>query len=123
MLSPSYILLYVDAPQASARFYSDLFGQTPVETSPGFALFVLENGVKLGLWARSAVTPEAGAETGGCEIGVAVPQAEDVDATCAAWRERGATILQPPIDLPFGRTFTAADPDGHRIRVVDGAKR
>jgi hypothetical protein len=26
-------------------------------------------------------------------------------------------ILQPPTEMDFGRTFTAADPDGHRLRV------
>lgn len=45
------------------------------------------------------------------------PSAQAVDATCAAWSGRGITILQQPTDLDFGRTFTAADPDGHRLRV------
>ncbi len=29
----------------------------------------------------------------------------------------GATILKPPYDGPFGRTFVFADPDGYRITV------
>ena len=43
--------------------------------------------------------------------------ANDVDATHAEWLAKGTTILQGPTDMDFGRTFTAADPDGHRLRV------
>ncbi len=30
---------------------------------------------------------------------------------------RGVEIIQPPMEADFGRTFTAVDPDGHRLRV------
>lgn len=46
-----------------------------------------------------------------------VPDVEAVDAVWANWRQRGIAILQEPTDLDFGRTFTARDPDGHRLRV------
>ncbi|WP_338112929.1 hypothetical protein [Sphingomonas sanguinis] len=26
-------------------------------------------------------------------------------------------MLMPPTDRPFGRSFVALDPDGHRVRV------
>lgn len=116
MQTPSYILLYVDDTQASAAFYSNLLGREPVQSSPVFVLYVLETGLKIGLWAREAVEP-AGREAGGAELGVSVSEAAEVDATYADLRERGVEMLQPPTDLPFGRTFLAADPDGHRIRV------
>ena len=52
--------------------------------------------------------------------GEAVPSAvlvrvEDVDAHHLQARERGARILQPPTDHPYGeRQYTAVDPAGHR---------
>ena len=59
-----YFLLYVDSPATSANFYSRLLGKPPVELNPTFALFILDNGVKLGLWSRHTVQPAATA-TGG----------------------------------------------------------
>ena len=29
----------------------------------------------------------------------------------------GLTILQAPMQMDFGTTFVATDPDGHRLRV------
>ncbi|MCS3844649.1 putative enzyme related to lactoylglutathione lyase [Microbacterium sp. AK031] len=31
------------------------------------------------------------------------------------------TITAAPVDGPFGRTFTVADPDGYRVTVHDKA--
>ncbi len=39
------------------------------------------------------------------------------DATHAAWSGRGFKTLQKPVNMDFGRTFVALDPDGHRLRV------
>ena len=45
-----------------------------------------------------------------------------VKATFADWKQRGLTIVQEPVQMDFGHTFVAADPDGHRLRVfVPGA--
>ena len=41
----------------------------------------------------------------------------EVDARCQEWRKVGAKIVLEPIDLPFGRSFVATDPDGNRLRV------
>lgn len=118
MANDSYLLLYVDDPAASARFYATLLEQEPVEAHPGFVLFVLPSGLALGLWRRSEVTPPALATAEpGAELGFKVADAAAVDATCAAWRARGAEIVAPPVDLDFGRSFVARDPDGHRLRV------
>ncbi|TCR62709.1 VOC family protein [Bosea sp. BK604] len=117
MLDANFILLYVDSPAASARFYADLFGAEPLEQSPTFAMFALPSGVRLGLWSRHTVEPAAAAAGGGGEIATVVASAEAVNAVHADWKARGLTILQPPTDLDFGRTFVATDPDGHRLRV------
>jgi hypothetical protein len=35
----------------------------------------------------------------------------------ADWKKRGLNILQEPVQMDFGTTFVATDPDGHRLRV------
>jgi catechol 2,3-dioxygenase-like lactoylglutathione lyase family enzyme len=117
MADPNFVILYVDNPPASAAFYSDLLGHPPVETSPTFALFPLSSGVMLGLWSRHTVEPVATASGGGGELAFSLPDTDAVTATYAAWTAKGLRILQEPIELDFGFTFVALDPDGHRLRV------
>ncbi|MEX8494564.1 VOC family protein [Sphaerotilus sp.] len=114
---PNFLLLYVANPTASAAFYADLLGKPPVEASPTFAMFALSSGVMLGLWAAHTVEPAA-TPAGGMELAFAVEGgANAVRACCAEWIAKGLPILQAPIAMDFGFTFTAADPDGHRLRV------
>lgn len=113
----NYLLLHVDDPAESAAFYAGLLGLEPVEQSETIALFALPGGLTLGLWSRHTVVPEAGGAPGCAELGLAVASATIVDATHDAWVARGVLILQPPTTMDFGRSFTAADPDGHRVRV------
>ncbi|CRM39401.1 MULTISPECIES: VOC family protein [Pseudomonas] len=112
-----YFLLYVDSPATSANFYSRLLGKPPVELNPTFALFILDNGVKLGLWSRHTVQPAATATGGGGEVGFALADTAAVRALHDQWVERGAPILQSPTAVDFGYTFVAQDPDGHRLRA------
>jgi predicted enzyme related to lactoylglutathione lyase len=113
---PTFILLYVESPAASAAFYADLLGRSPLEVSPTFAMFALTSGVMLGLWARHTVEPTVTAVDGG-EIAITVADEDAVYALHADWSRRGMTIIQPPTTMDFGRTFAALDPDGHRLRV------
>ncbi len=112
-----YFLLYVDSPATSANFYSRLLGKPPVELNPTFALFILDHGVKLGLWSRHTVEPAAQLTGGGGEVGFSLPDQAAVDALHAEWLERGAQIIQSPTHLDFGYTFVAQDLDGHRLRA------
>ena len=114
MTQAALVILYVDSPSRSARFYEALLGCRPIEESPTFAMLPLREGVALGLWSRHTVEPGAEAAGGGGEIAFVT---DDVDGTHADWAARGLAILQPPTDLDFGRTFVAQDPDGHRLRV------
>ncbi|MGO8919895.1 MAG: VOC family protein [Stellaceae bacterium] len=117
MPSPSFMILYVDSPKASGSFYADLLGRKPVQASPAFVLFALDSGLMLGLWSRHAVEPAATAAGAGGELAFAVKDAAAVEATFSDWGERGLRIAQKPVDLDFGRSFVALDPDGHRLRV------
>jgi catechol 2,3-dioxygenase-like lactoylglutathione lyase family enzyme len=117
MITPHYTILYVADPQASARLYARLLGADAIDAAPTFALFALEGGRMLGLWAKDAVKPAADFHGSGSEIALKVAETADVDALYASWREAGLAMLQAPQQLDFGYTFTAADPDGHRLRV------
>lgn len=117
MTAPNLLLLYVSDARRSAAFWSDLLGHAPVELADTFAMVPLGNAMMLGLWTIDGVVPAATLCGGGSEIAIAVASEAEVDAVHADWSARGRTILQAPTDMDFGRTFTAADPDGHRIRV------
>jgi len=116
MPNPNFILLYVADPAASSVFYAGLLKRTPVEASPTFAMFALDSGVMLGLWARAGVQPAA-TPGGGGELAFAVADAAAVLDLHRDWCERGLGIAQPPCQMDFGYTFVALDPDRHRLRV------
>ena len=117
MQSPNFFILYVDNPATSVAFYQDLLGRAPVESSPTFAMFALEAGVMLGLWSRHTVEPVAVNTGGGHEVCFAVEGKARVDELFAEWSNRGLAIAQPPVELDFGYTFVALDPDQHRLRA------
>lgn len=117
MPDPNFVLLYVDSPAASAAFYARLLDRPPIESSPKFVMFALREGTMLGLWSKHTVAPAPQAGGGGGEIAFTVDDAQAVAATHALWRGKGLTVIQPPTDMDFGRTFVAVDPDGHRLRV------
>ena len=54
---------------------------------------------------------------GVCELGFPVKNGGAVDDLHRAWTALGLSLLQSPTRMDFGYTFTAADPDGHRLRV------
>ncbi len=112
----SFVLLYVKDPLASAQFYTDLLGKLPVDASPAFAMLPLSETIMLGLWASATVEPAATAPGGG-EVAFTVADAEAVRSAHAKWRKLGLKIAQAPAAMDFGYTFTALDPDGHRLRV------
>lgn len=111
-----FVLLYVDNPPASAKFYADLLGRAATETSPTFAMLPLNDGAMLGLWSKHTVAPAA-TPPGGSEVALTVADAAAVKTIFRDWQRRGLTIAQAPVDLDFGHTFVALDPDGHRVRV------
>ena len=72
MVTPTYYLLHVADPETSGGFYRELFGTAPVESSPTFVLFVLDGGIKVGLWSKDTVEPATGGAPGALEIGAAM---------------------------------------------------
>lgn len=123
MAAFDFVLLYVTDTARSADFYADLFGLPVIDRAPTFAMLRLRDGVMLGLWRHDDVEPASRVTPGGGEIAFIMDDAAALDARCAAWKARGISILQEPADMDFGRTFTVADPDGHRIRLYVSARR
>ena len=117
MPHPQFLLLYVASPAASAVFYAHLLNAQPVEASPTFALFALQNGTMLGLWARDTVLPETSGSGAASELGFVLDSNDAVAGCHAAWAAKGIAIAQEPVTMDFGYTFVGLDPDGHRLRV------
>ena len=116
MSDPNFVILYVKSPTDSVAFYADLLGKAPAEASTTFAMFALDSGTMLGLWAAHTVEPAATA-VGGAEIAFAVDGIDMVKSMHATWSAKGLKITQTPTAMDFGFTFVALDPDGHRLRV------
>ncbi|MBN5216515.1 VOC family protein [Serratia ureilytica] len=122
MITAEMSILYVANVMKSADFYASLLNLAPVERSPTFALFILKNGFKLGLWSSHTVEPGVQpaplqAQARG-EIVFSVPDWASVDALYQEWGfNRQITVIQKPVRLDFGYTFSVLDADGHRLRV------
>ena len=80
MSEPNFILLYVKNAPVSAAFYSELLTRAPVQSSPGFVMFALDSGLRLGLWSAETVEP-APTPAGGGELAFEVADAAAVRAT------------------------------------------
>lgn len=125
MTRPNFTILYVNNPLASADFYARLLNKQPVEAGPTFAMFALESdehtchptGQVLGLWSRHTVEPAAQGGPGHMELGFTFPDKAAVQACHQEWVKQGLPIAQEPVDMDFGHTFVALDPDGHRLRA------
>lgn len=116
MTTLNYILLAATNPRRSGALYSTILGLEPVENSETFVLFVLPSGLKIGLWQADEMEPKVG-KADGVDISFSEPNYAAVRSTYEEWKGLDVVMLQEPTEMDFGYTFTAADPDGHRLRV------
>ena len=111
------ITLFVEDLDATKQFYRDVFG-LPIQFEDG-ASAVFDFGTTLinllkveeapELIAPAPVAPPDSGSRLQFTIGV-----DDVDSTCAELARRGVTLLNGPMDRPWGiRTATFRDPAGH----------
>ena len=114
---PDFISLQVRDPERSAVFYEQHLGLT---RRPGPPHAVVFDTAPIAIALRAPVggfDPEAEPDpSGGVALWFHAPDAQAVHDALAAL---GTPILAAPIDGPFGRTFTFADPDGYRITLHD----
>jgi catechol 2,3-dioxygenase-like lactoylglutathione lyase family enzyme len=113
-----FTILYVKSPAASVAFYEKLLGEAPIESHPTFASFRLPDGHMLGLWGEAGVEPKPLGTGARVELCFDVPDRKSLEARLEAWTAVGATLIQDLAKMDFGDTFTVADPDGHRLRVM-----
>ncbi|SFO10038.1 Catechol 2,3-dioxygenase [Candidatus Pantoea varia] len=114
---PNLIILYVDNPIISSKFYQNLFETEPDVMLPTWVAFSFDNGMNLGLWSIKSSDFVSCGEGNRTELSFMVNDIQAVDALYQQWSGSGVQIEQEPKQAVFGKTFVALDPDGHRIRV------
>jgi catechol 2,3-dioxygenase-like lactoylglutathione lyase family enzyme len=111
------ITLFVEDLDATKSFYQEVFGLPVTYEDDASAVFRFEN-TMINLLKTSAApeliepavvaSPDAGSRM---QFTIEV---DDVDATCKLLAERGVTLLNGPMDRPWGiRTASFQDPAGH----------
>jgi catechol 2,3-dioxygenase-like lactoylglutathione lyase family enzyme len=111
------ITLFVEDLGETKRWYQSFFAKPPMFEDPNSVVYALGESV-VNLLHVSAVPeliePAAAAlRTDGSGV-VLTLAVDDVDATATELQRRGATLLNGPMDRPWGiRTASFRDPDGH----------
>ena len=113
---PDFISLQVRDLEQSASFYEQYLG---LKRSPAGPAHAVVFDTKPVAFAVRGLDFDAVPQPG---IGAAIwLHATDTQAIHDALAADGKTIVSGPIDGPFGRTFTFADPDGYQITLHDRA--
>ncbi|BDP43228.1 hypothetical protein DAETH_31970 [Deinococcus aetherius] len=105
----AFVTLHTPDYPATRAYFTDVLGFEVTEERPGANAFVSASGAGLAIRADREAAPPLGT---GVSISFIVP---NLDTYHAGLVERGADIVEPPHDMPFGRTFTVRTPDGHRL--------
>ncbi len=111
------ITLFVEDLEAARQFYQNVFGLAVVFEDDDSAVFrfgsTLVNLLRI-TEAPELIAPAAVASRADGSRMQFTLQVEDVDAMCAELASRGVTLLNGPIDRPWGiRTASFMDPGGH----------
>lgn len=109
--------LFVEDLDAAKAFYQKVFGLPVVFEDPNSAVFkfgdTLINLLRI-TEAKELVEPAPVASREAGSRFVFTIQVDDVDAMCGELTARGVTLLNGPIDRPWGiRTASFRDPGGH----------
>lgn len=117
---PDFISIQTSDLAASQAFYEQYLGLVRSQAGPPHAVVFETTPIVFALRDIVPGTDLASAAHPG--IGAAIwLHATDVQDIHDALVADGHTIVAAPIDGPFGRTFTFADPDGYRITLHDRA--
>jgi catechol 2,3-dioxygenase-like lactoylglutathione lyase family enzyme len=111
------ITLFTEDLAGTAAFYRDVFGLALLFEDDTSAVFGFGATVINVLQADAAHELIEPAPVGGPDAGRRVQLTiwvQDADAVCAQLHEHGVTLLNGPVDRPWGkRTAAFADPGGH----------
>ena len=110
------ITLFTEDLAATKHFYQEVFGLPIVFEDDVSAVFNFGNALVNLLSITAAPELIAPTALGAANAGsrnVLTIAVDDVDATCAALQARGVTLLNGPMDRPWGiRTASFTDPSG-----------
>ncbi|MFT2713315.1 VOC family protein [Clavibacter sp. Sh2126] len=117
---PDFVSLQVRDLAASQAFYERHLGLVRSPAGPPHAVVFTTTPIAFALRDLVPGTDlDAVAQPG---VGMALwLHATDVQAIHDALVADGRTIVQAPVDGPFGRTFTFQDPDGYHVTLHDRA--
>lgn len=111
------VTLFVEDLEAAKLFYKTAFGLPVAYEDDASAVFTFERTMINLLKIESAdelINPARVAPRAAGSRMVFTLQVDDVDARCAELKARGVTLLNGPMDRPWGiRTASFADPAGH----------
>ena len=111
------ITLFTEDLSVAKEFYRDVFGVPLVFEDDTSAAFDFGNTIINLLTTDAApelIEPAAVAPPGAGSRAQLTIAVDDVDAVCAQLARRGVTLLNGPMDRPWGvRTASFVDPGGH----------
>lgn len=117
---PDFVSLQARDLAASQAFYEKYLGLRRSTSGPPHAVVFETAPIAFALRDIVPGTDLSGVDRPG--MGAAIwLHATDVQAIHDALAADGHPIVSAPVDGPFGRTFTFADPDGYRITLHDRA--
>lgn len=116
VIGPDFISLQVSDLEGSAEFYQHYLGLVRSQAGPPHAVVFDTKPIAFALRdLMPGVELSAGTQPGlGVALWLNAPDTQDIHDKLAA---AGVKITSAPIDGPFGRTFTFADPDGYLITL------
>jgi predicted enzyme related to lactoylglutathione lyase len=114
---PDFVSLQTRDLAASQAFYERYLGLVRSQAGPPHAVVFETRPIA---FALREVVPGTDLSQPGSGAAIWL-HATDVQAIHDALVADGHTIVAAPIDGPFGRTFTFADPDGYAITLHDRA--
>jgi lactoylglutathione lyase len=115
-------VVYVADAERSAAFYEQLgfarHFQLPPEGEPGY-IGLRRGDAELSVVLSSWPQEQLGVQIGGGPRFELYAYVDDVDASVAALRDAGVTVLREPEDMPWGeRIGYLADPDGNPVALA-----
>jgi len=118
---PDFIALQVRDLDRAAAFYESHLGLRRAPASPPHAVVFDTSPAS---FAVREPLPDVDLDAASPRPGVGVAlwfHADDAQALHDSLAAAGVPISGAPVDGPFGRTFTFADPDGYAVTVHDRA--
>ncbi|GIO38718.1 glyoxalase [Paenibacillus antibioticophila] len=115
-IGPDFISLQVSHLERSAEFYQNYLGLVRSQAGPPHAVVFDTKPIAFALRdLMPGIELDSGTQPGlGIALWFHAPNAQEIhDKLIAA----GIKIISAPIDGPFGRTFTFADPDGYLVTL------